>query len=463
MEPSSITLNIFSTGGAEFVIRYDSRPPVAIFPFPAADLAKLRFDGGAAVSSYVCVNPSTRGEGSSIGQQVRVTYRGDKKHGTSSAEGRLISFTEDATVLATADGVLTLRGELVETLLAMNPDEGGLPQLRVEYGDDDQKQPLVVSGFDPTLRYSVQHSVVLEPSTDSAGSTPAGLNISAQLTHTYPWPIYVTQITLTEFEPLPVQDYYAQQEGRMASAAAVRTKSASPPPVAHSSSAGSIVINRGVQLARAAIGPTVMQVRRVMLADAESHYLATLDPTTADDSKRVPAELVVRLKPDLSLFVPSGPAAVLIDMDPLPGRDHMAPADLRLGFFHNAWDSKNRKRAYHRLGATTQLTARIEETATKESTDDATGRVTVQHRLVMTNATPYPAKVKLWLTSRNILYSVKTSDAQQMQIQNLRDSYVRETEDEVAAANTYTLQVVLPVLANQAEASCVLSVVFNRA
>ena len=66
------------------------------------------------------------------------------------------------------------------------------------------------------------------------------------------------------------------------------------------------------------------------------------------------------------------------------------------------------------------------------------------------------------MTSRSTLYAGKSSDEQSMKIKGIKDSYVRDSEDEVAAANTYTLQLSVPPLPKQAEASCVLTVVFNR-
>lgn len=443
MDPVSVGLNFISTGGAEFEVRYSGRPLVVLFPFPAADVSALRFDGGAAVLSCVCVNPSARTPAAAIGQQVRLALS------KSTIEGRLIAVTDTEATVVTKDGVVTVRPALVETMTVLTRDEESKPQLHLAY--ETEELDLVVRGFDPTLSYSVHHSVVIEPSATRAGEAPATMNVSAQISHLYPWAIRADKITLTEVERLPEVRSYATVE-YAAPGLASQPRAA---PVAQSANTGSIKIERSVLIERAALGSTVVHVARLPLKNARMHFLATVDPTNDDAVE--PMQIAVRLKPGNTRFVPSGPATVLIDMDPAAGAEHVAPIVLHTGFFHNAWDTKNQERGYHRLGPTMQVSVRQEDAGVNDTVNKDTGRTTHARRMAFSNTTPYPAQVKMWLMSNKILYSAKASDAKHMTIENMVDSYVRETAEDSVVANAHTLQVVVPPGSG---ASCLLTVVY---
>lgn len=440
MQPARIVLNVYNTGGADFVVEYDGREEYAVFPFPAATLQKLRYDGGADVQSASLDDPLATSQDVPVGKNVRVSFS-DAGGGLASADGMLVANSNGVTTLATASGELRLTTASIRSVLLTDATHGIMPRLRLVYADSGTRS-LVVRGTDPTFRSQISHTVVLEPSATRPGQAPGRWRQAAAVFHTYPWAISANELSLTEYESAPVQ--YAA-----VAAARKYADESAPGTQAPSANTGTVTLRAATTLERI----TAVSIRSTPLPNAGCHFLGTLDPTQEMD--RQPLSLVLRLKPG-DEFIPSGTATVLVDMDPLPGADHSQPQDINAVFFHNAWDADNRARMYKRLDTVTQVTARLVDDR-RVSRDVQTGRITDVRHLKLTNALPYPVIVKLWLKSgmstlNRISVGKRTAIAGEPL---LTDTHVVDGR-EPATGNTWTLQ--LAVEANAHAAACELRV-----
>lgn len=460
--PSQIDLTLSNTGGADFTVVYNKSGDKLYFPFTSTPIQRLRFSGAAGLRAATYDDPMMGGSSGTttarmIGKQVTVSYvasEGAEKSRILTLTGTLVQFDQSVAVVASNAGTVALKAAHIISVSGV--DIGGDPILSAQLSDVGKQ--LVVRGTDTQLGYSVQHSVLVEPIKGvQDGSCNVRLMTHATVTNGYNWPLEVRKLTLVEHQMLEREVRSLRSFATMAAAPPSGNDDgggAAPIQSGTSGQTGSIEVNANglpITIGRA-LAPTVVTVSDLRLSVANWHLLASIDPTdTAQDSVDVPLDFVVRLNRGLNApFLPSGPASVHLDMDPLPGDDHMAPTSLPRGFYYDAWDKKNANRMYYSLGETTMVTVEAYVTGdmrADEKHDEQKNRHTVKRVLKFANKTPYDAQCKLYIRtasySKTMTSAVVTSSSDDSRVR-MDKKFVAELGDEPDQPETQTLLVVVP-------------------
>ena len=464
--PSQIDLNLSNTGGADFVVVYTSAGDKLYFPFTSTPVQQLQFSGDADLLAANYDDPMMGGVSGTtttrmIGKQVTISYVAatatDKDHArVLSVTGTLIQMDDAVAVVTSGAGTLALRSPNIVSVSSV--EVRGEPTLSAQLGAPGQQ--LVVRGRDTQLRYSVQHNALLEPiaGESNAGSCKVRLTTHATINNGYRWPLEVRKLTLTEHEEI-MREMQAEQSysaAPMMMARQAASAESSPPPSVGGSSgqSGSIDVrttDKPVELGRS-IAPTVVMVGETRLTKARWHLLGSVDPTeTGQESENIALDFVVRMNRDPATgFMLSGAASVQLDMDPLPGDDHLAPTSLPRGFYHDAWDKKNSARMYHQLGETMLVTLEAcvtDKMREAEKHDTRSNSHEVKRTLKFANKTPYDAQCKLYirtLSYKKQMTSVDVVDSKNSSRVRLEKKFVVELPDESDQPGTHTLLVVVP-------------------
>ncbi len=450
-DPSEISLNVDNDGRAAFVVKYGKADDAShrTFPFVSTPVQKLSFvptaDDGTEFRSAAYDDPMIGGATGTtaarmIGSRVTVHYvASDEAVHQLSVTGKLIQLDDTAAVVSEGATTVSIKTDLLVSVVAET--NGAAPLLIT---DVTSNGPLAVSGTDSQFSYDVHHSVVLEPVTgsDKAGTAVSTLRSFVTIMNRYRYPVRVNSLTVTENEH--VKDMYQAE-----AAPAVMTFRAAPAqkkmPVARSEQKGAHTLDFPVNLT--ANARTVVALGTVKLGESRWHMLGEIDPTDDSDSIvpcKKPLDLVVRLWRKNAGFTFSGSASVCIDMDPLPGVDHVLTSE-NGGFWYDAWDSANAVRMYYNMGVNTLVMAEQQgfPDDAKHNERDNTHRVFVH--LSYTNKTPYFVVVKQTLRGqrRRVIKNVKAVPRTTGIMHVNVGDFVREVEEDIIDQQARTLTLTL--------------------
>lgn len=448
--PSEVRLELANTGESQFAVHYKECSSTVMFPFVAAPVDSLLFSGPAGCNAANYDDPLIGGATVTtaqrlIGRIVRVSYRSGKAN-IEQLEGHLTQLDDTAVVIDTSAGTSTLRRDVVVQISALQLS--GEPRLNLQLQDPGKS--LDVAGVDTQLQFRAAHSLIIEPvsSSTDAGACVATLRTHVTVSNGYAYPIVVDKLTLVEHEQLTPE----RSEEATAMAAAPRAEYRKEHFVAESGQSGAIPVPFPVVVADRQQS-TVLNVGQTKFEAARWHLLGSADPSNSNLSGAVPLDFVIRLRSQREQantprpFVLSGPVAVHLDMDPLPGDDHLLPTPLQLGFYWNAWDHAAARRLYQRLGRTTLLTVQqetSEELRAKDEHSAEKNKHAVHNRYVLSNKSPYDATCKIYLRpyGDRVLTDVKLheGDARRAKI----SAFVPEQETDMSEPGVYTLTVVVP-------------------
>lgn len=458
LRPSQIDLNVANTGGAQFAVVYNKADEQLYFPFTSTLVDKLAFSGAAGLRAANYDDPAFGGSSGTtiarmIGKKVTISYNVNEQSEMMAVSGTLIQMDEEVAVVSVGTSTVSVKVPSIVSVTAV--DLSGKPTLKTQL--DNPGKQLVVRGQDSQLSFKAHHTALLEPDKDSfRGNCTVRLATHATMLNGYAWPLEVDKLSLTEHEVVErapvIKDYRMYATTRAAPPPNKQQAEEAPPQIdGTSGQSGSVEIesdNGPIVLSRS-LAHTVVTVSEKMLTNARWHLLGEVDPTTTMELNRVQLDFVVRLsRSDDDGFLLSGPASVQLDMDPLPGDDHLAPVTLPFGFYHNAWDEKNAKRMYHRMGKTSMVTVKKYQTNAmklREVHNKKENTHVVTQRLRYKNKTPYNAVCKMYLRTRSAYTQVASISVVESRKDRVKlGSFVPETDDDSKEPNTYTLTAVVP-------------------
>jgi hypothetical protein len=474
--PAKIALIVSSEGAGTFEVMYNDMPPNGVstqrLAFPFGDVPVENLDiPGAAARHYVETNAAAVFR---VGMVATIEYLVGK---TARQLTGLVMSADDSAVTVKLDGGLGVQVLHTKHVVSVvYPSAGDLATLaiRTTVGVIPRVTQHVRGTDTKNFAFSARHVLQLEPNlpfdqenlSAYQGEMIATISSTAGLRNGYPHDIRIDSLSLVEIQRPMVQT--------RAAPAAYETRAAAVQLDAPSAQSGTsqqtgsvrVDTSRGNSSSNAADtgillrggGTAAIPLMVYRISSARMYYLVRdFNPIVlAAEGTQLGVATVLRMGSLSDLpFMFSGPIEVRLDMDPLPGPDHVSDTTIS-SFQWNPWEPR-KERFYHVLGDTSAITPsvrQVDETSAVHNTTTNTHEISVE--LCFQNNTPYPALVKHYLRAPygQVLNSVTIKSGDTV-AHTLLDRFVPEQDSDFVDREAKTLVVLVPAGNGYAVRSCV--------